>query len=81
MYGQEVLMSLQKRAKLLGTHFFPFHGSDIRLNQMTVYSMEKRSHHSQATSLMSDLDDVNFPVTIANCVSPFGSRLNSIRVI
>jgi hypothetical protein len=30
---------------------------------------------------MSDLDDVNFPVTVANCVSPFGCYLNSIGVI
>jgi hypothetical protein len=48
---------------------------------MTVYSIEKRRQHCQATSFMSDLDDVNFPVTIANCVSPFVSHLNSIRVI
>jgi hypothetical protein len=81
MYGHEVLMSLQTRAKLFGTHFFPFHVSDIRLWRMTVYSMEKRRQHCQATSFMSDLDDVNFPVTIANCVSPFGSHLNSIGVI
>jgi hypothetical protein len=81
MYGYEVLMSLQTRAKLFGTHFFPFYESDIRLNRMTVHSMENRSHHCQATSFMSDLDDVNFPVTKANCVSPFESRLNSIRVI
>jgi hypothetical protein len=33
---------------------------------MTVYFMEKRRHHCQATSFMSDLDDVNFPVIIAN---------------
>jgi hypothetical protein len=43
--------------------------------------MEKRRHHCQATSFLSDLDDVNFPVTVANCVSPFGSHLNSIGVI
>jgi hypothetical protein len=47
---------------------------------MTVYSMEKRRQHCQATRFMSDLDDVNFPVTIANCVSPSGSHLNSIGV-
>jgi hypothetical protein len=28
----------------------------------------------------SDLDAVNFPVTIANCVSHFESQLNSIGV-
>jgi hypothetical protein len=81
MYGYEVLMSLQTQAKFLRSHFFPFHESDIRLNRMTVYSMEKRRHHCQTTNFMSDLDDVNFPVTIANFISPFGSHLNSIRVI
>jgi hypothetical protein len=30
---------------------------------------------------MSDLDDVNFPVTVANCISPIGCHLNSIGVI
>jgi hypothetical protein len=80
MYDHEVLMSLQMPAKLFRTHFFHFHVSDIRLWQITVYFMEKRRHHCQATSFMSDLDDVNFPVTIANCTSPFGSHLNSIRV-
>jgi hypothetical protein len=81
MCGHEVLMSLQTRAKLFGTHFFYFHVSDIRLWRMTVYCMEKRMQHCQATSFMSDLDDINFPVTIANCVSPFGCHLNSIGVI
>jgi hypothetical protein len=81
MYGHEVLMYLQTRAKLFGTHLFLFHVSDIRLYRMTVYSMEKCKHHCQATSFMSDLDDVNFPLTIANCFSPFGSHLNSIGVI
>jgi hypothetical protein len=41
-YGHEMLMSLQMRAKLIGTQFSPFYASDIRLYQMTVYSMEKR---------------------------------------
>jgi hypothetical protein len=81
MYGHEVLMSLQTRAKLFGTHFFPFHVSDIRMWRMTVYSMEKCKHYCQAISFLSDLIDVSFPVTIANCVSPFGSHLNSIGVI
>jgi hypothetical protein len=80
MYGHEVLMSLQTRAKFFGTHFFPFHLSDIRPYRMTVYIMEKRRHHCQATSLMSDLEDVNFPVATANFF-PFGSNLNSIGVI
>jgi hypothetical protein len=48
---------------------------------MTVYSMEKRWQHCKATSFMSDLDGVNFPVTVANCNSPFGSHLNSTGVI
>jgi hypothetical protein len=81
MYGHEVLMSLQTRANLSGTHFFHFHVSDIRPWRMTVYSTEKHRQQSQATSFMSDLDDVNFPVTVANCVSPFGCHLNSIGVI
>jgi hypothetical protein len=81
MYGHEVSMSLQTRAKLFGTHFFPSHVGDIRLWRMTVYSIEKRRQHCQATSFTSDLDDVNFPVAVANFVSPFGSRLNSIGVI
>jgi hypothetical protein len=43
--------------------------------------MEKRRHRCQAISFLSDFDDVNFPVTIANCVSPFGFHLNRIGVI
>jgi hypothetical protein len=81
MYGHEVLMSLQTRSKLFGTHFVHFHVSDIRLWRMTVYSKEKRMQHCQATSFMSDLDDVNFPVTVVNCSSPFWCHLNSIEVI
>jgi hypothetical protein len=81
MYGNEVLMSLQTRANFFGTHFLHCFVSDIRLWQMTVYSMEKRWQRYQATSLMSDFDDVNFPVTVANCISPFESHLNSIGVI
>jgi hypothetical protein len=81
MYGHEVLMSLQTRAKLFGTHFFHFHVSDITLWRMTVNSMEKRRQHCQATSFMSDLDDVNFPVTVATRVSLFGCHLKSIGVI
>jgi hypothetical protein len=30
---------------------------------MTVYSMDKRWQYCQATSFMSDFDDVNFPVS------------------
>jgi hypothetical protein len=45
------------------------------------FSMEKRRQHCQATSFVSDFDDVKFPVTVANCISPFGSHLNSIGVI
>jgi hypothetical protein len=81
MYGHEVLMSLQTRAKLFGTHFIHFHVSDIRLWRITVYFTGKRWQHCQATSFMSDFDDFNFQVTVANCVSPFGCHLNSIRVI
>jgi hypothetical protein len=44
MYGHEVLMSLQTRTKLFGTHFFSFHVSDIEVWRMTVNSMEKRKH-------------------------------------
>jgi hypothetical protein len=70
MYGHEVLMSLETREKLFGTHFCHFHVNDIRLRWLTVYSIEKRRQHSHATSFTSDLDDVNFPITVANCVSP-----------
>jgi hypothetical protein len=69
MYDHEMLMSLQTRAMLFGTHFSPFHVSDIRLYRMTVYSMEKRRHHFQVTSFMSDLDDVSFPVNSKLCFS------------
>jgi hypothetical protein len=48
---------------------------------MTVYFIENRTHHCLATSFSSTLDDVHFPVTVANCVSPFGSHLNGIGVI
>jgi hypothetical protein len=78
-YGHEVLISLQTRAQLFGTHFSPFHVSDITMSRMTVYSMGERIHHCQATSLISVLDDVNFPVTVANCVSPFAELWFSFR--
>ena len=48
---------------------------------MTVKAMEKRLQHLRATALMRDFDDVNFPVTVAHCISPFGSHLNSIVMI
>jgi hypothetical protein len=48
---------------------------------MTAHTLEKRWQHLQATSLMLDFDKVNFPVTVAKCIYPFGSRLNSIWVI
>jgi hypothetical protein len=40
MYGHEVLMSLQTRAKFFGTHFLHSFVSDVRLWRMTDYSME-----------------------------------------
>jgi hypothetical protein len=81
IYGHEVLMSLQTRATFFGTHVLHAHVSDIRLLRMTVYSVEKSWQHCQATSFMSNFDDVNFPVTVATCISLSGSHLNSIRVI
>jgi hypothetical protein len=67
MYGHEVLMSLQARAKLIGT-LFPIHVSDIRLWRMTVYFFgNTRRQHCQAISFMLDLDNFIFPVTVANC--------------
>ena len=81
MYGHEVFDVLTKASKMFRDTLFPFHISDNRLYRMTVYFMEKRRHHCQATSFMSDLDDVNFPVTVANCVSPFKSHLNGIGMI
>jgi hypothetical protein len=77
----KVLMSLQSRAKFFGTHFLDCFVSDVRLWRMTVCSMEKRRQYCQATSLMSDLGDVNFLVTVANCISLFGCHPNSIGVI
>jgi hypothetical protein len=32
-------------------------------------------------SSTSDFADVHFPVTVANSISPFGSQMNSLRVI
>jgi hypothetical protein len=81
MYGHEVFDVLKKASKVIRDTLFPFHVSDNRLYRMTVCFMEKRRHHCQATSFLSDLDDVNSAVTVANCVSPFGSHLNSIGVI
>jgi hypothetical protein len=48
---------------------------------MTVYTLETRLQHLQATSLMSDFDEVNFPVTLASRISPVGPHMNSIGVI
>jgi hypothetical protein len=42
---------------------------------------KKRLQNLQAKSLMSDVDDANFLVTIANCISPFGYQMNIIGVI
>jgi hypothetical protein len=81
MYGHEVLMSLQTRAKFFETHRLNCHVRNIMLRRMTVYSMPKRWQHCQATSFMSDLDDVDFPLTAANCISRFGSHLNCIGVM
>jgi hypothetical protein len=78
MYGHEVLMSLQMRAKFFGTHFLHCYVSDIGLKRMTVYFMEKRWQHLQATSLMSDFDMINFPLTLSEYISPLGCQLNSI---
>jgi hypothetical protein len=69
MYGHEVLMSLQMRAKFFGTHFLHCYVFDIRLWRITVYCMEKCWQHCQVTSFTSDLDS---SVTAANCISPFG---------
>jgi hypothetical protein len=67
MYSHEVLMSLQTRTKFFGTYSLRCQESDIDQWRKTVYSMGKRWQHCHATSLMSDLDEVNFPVTVANC--------------
>jgi hypothetical protein len=48
---------------------------------MTVHTLEKRLQHLRATSLMSDFDEFNSPVTVAKYISPFGSHLNSTGVI
>jgi hypothetical protein len=81
MYGHEVLLCPYKREQSYSGHFSHCYVSDIGLWRLTVYYVEKRCQHGQATSLTSNFDDVNFPVTVANCISHFGSQLNSIRVI
>jgi hypothetical protein len=35
----------------------------------------------KATSLTSDFDEVNFTVTVAKSIYPFGTHLDSIEVI
>jgi hypothetical protein len=67
MYGSEVLMSVQMRAKFFATHFLHSKVSDIGLSYEWQFILwKKRLLHLQATSQMSDFDDVNFPVTVAN---------------
>jgi hypothetical protein len=44
-------------------------------------STKERLQHLQSTSLMSDFDDVSFPVAIAHCTCAFGPQLNNIGVI
>jgi hypothetical protein len=61
----------------MGHIFLHSYVSDIRLWRMTVYSLGNRWQHCQATSFMSGLDHVHFPVSVANCISPVGSNLNS----
>jgi hypothetical protein len=60
MYGHEVLMSLQMRAKFFGTHFLHCYVKDIGLWRMTIYSTDNPWQHLQVTSFMSDFDDINF---------------------
>jgi hypothetical protein len=61
MYGHEVFDVLTKAGKVIRNTLFPFHVSDNRLYRMTVWLMEKRRHHGQASSFASDFDDVSFP--------------------
>jgi hypothetical protein len=42
MYSHEVLMSLQTRAKLFGTHYLHGYVREIRLSQMTGYQFHVR---------------------------------------
>jgi hypothetical protein len=81
MYGHKVLMSSQTRETFSETHFSHCYVSDIRLWPLTVYSMEKNANTDRLPDFISDLDDVNFPVTVANGISPFGSHLDNIGVI
>jgi hypothetical protein len=83
VYGHEVLMSLQMRAKFFGTHLLHCFVSDIglRTRRIAVYSLENNLQLCQAISFMSAFDYANFPVTVANCISSFESHLNSVGVI
>jgi hypothetical protein len=40
--------------------------------QTTVYTMKELQEHLQATSLLIDFVDVNFPFTVVHCISPVG---------
>jgi hypothetical protein len=82
IYGHEVLMSLQTQANFIGTHFLHSYVSNIGLSGKWQFILwKKRLQHLQAIILMSDFDNVKFPVTVAKYISPFGSHLNSIGVI
>jgi hypothetical protein len=47
---------------------------------MTVYNMEKRLQHLEATNLMADFDDVNFHASEAN-YRPFPSFETNMKKI
>jgi hypothetical protein len=78
MYGHEVLMSLQTRAKSFGTHFSLCYVKDIGLWRMTTFLWKNVGN---THSLMSDFDEVNFLLTVSKYISPPGSHLNSFEVI
>jgi hypothetical protein len=61
MYGHEVFNVLTRASKLIQDTLLPFHVSDNRLYRMTVWFMEKRRNHCQASTFSSDFDNVSFP--------------------
>jgi hypothetical protein len=51
----------RRSTEVIRDTLFPFHVTDNRLYRMTVWSMEKRRDHCQASTFSSDFDDVSFP--------------------
>jgi hypothetical protein len=82
MSGHEVFDVLRKASKVIRDTLFPFHVSDNRLYRTTVRFLENVDIAARlpVSHLISTILAFH-AVTIANCVFPFGSHLNSIGVI